>query len=299
MLKAAFADWQEDKAPRLGAALSYYTIFSLAPLLVIAITIAGFFFGAEGVRGRVGQELHAMLGPEGGAAVDEIVASAGQNKDQGILATIVGIVVLLVGATGVFAELKAALNTVWEVEPKPGGGIMGLVRDRLSAFAIVACIGFLLLVSLLASTMITAAADWLSGVLAVPEPAIVVLNALVALVIVAAFFAVIFKVLPDAQIAWRDVWIGAIITAVLFSIGKLLIGLYLGNAAVGSAYGAAGSLVIVLVWTYYSAQILLFGAEFTQVYARRAGAEIRPTANAQRIAPPCPTGALPPTQQPA
>jgi membrane protein len=272
MLKEAFTDWKDDQAPRLGAALSYYTIFSLAPLLLIAVAIAGLVFGREAAQGRIVDEIGGLLGTTGGKAIEEMVASARQPS-EGALATLAGLVALLFGASGAFNELRQAMNTVWEVPEREGAGLKGLIRGRLLSFAMVVFIGFLLLVSLLASAALAAMGEMMGGSMTGQLHLLQLVNAVVSLGVVTVLFAMIFKFLPDAQpaVAWKDVWIGAFTTAVLFTVGKVAIGLYLGRGTVGSAYGAAGSLLVILVWVYYAAQILFFGAELTQVYASRHG----------------------------
>jgi membrane protein len=273
LLKTAASDWSEDKAPRLGAALAYYTVFSIAPLLVIAIGIAGFFFGADAVQSKLDEQLQGFLGRQGAEGVQAMIAAASKPRTGGF-ATVLGVAALVVGASGVFVQMKDALNTIWEVEPKRGQGIWGMVRDRLLSFAMVLAIGFLLLVTLFVSATLAALTNSLRDF--IPGPDIVAhgLDLGVSLAVVTLLFALIFKYLPDAKVAWSDVWLGAAVTAVLFTIGKYAIGMYLGTASVGSAYGAAGSLVIVLLWAYYSSQILFFGAELTQAYARMFGSRI-------------------------
>lgn len=286
LLWAAFLKWQADKVPRLGAALAFYTVFSLAPLLVIAITIGGLVFEKDAASGHVSAKLRGLLGPEGAVAVEAAVTHLATRSEQGTWASLLGIAALVFGGSGVFGQLKDSLNTIWEVEPKPDLSWAWLVREYAISFAMVGCIAFLLLVSLVFSAIASAASEKMAEFFSVPPRALFIIDWTVTLGIITLLFAVIFKTLPDAMIAWRHVWIGAFITAILFTIGKTLIGLYLGNAAVGSAYGAAGSLAIVMLWTYYSAQIVLFGAELTAVYARFSGSAIVPAPHARRI--PCP-----------
>lgn len=278
-LVETFGEWSEDRAPRLGAALAYYTVFSLAPILVIAIAIAGLVFGREAVQGQVLQQIEHLVGPQGAEAIRAMVASAEQDEGRGIVATIFGVAALLFGASGVFGELQDSLNQIWDVKPKEGRGLWGTVKDRFFSFAMVLGVGFLLLVSQVIATALTAFGDLLGRF--VPEAALYAVNFTVSLAVVSAIFAVIFKVLPDAEIRWRDVIPGAVVTALLFGIGRYAIGLYLGTSGLSSAYGAAGSLVVVLVWVYYSAQILFFGAEFTRVWARRRGRAVAPAAGAE------------------
>jgi membrane protein len=277
LLKDAGSEWVEDKAPRLGAALAYYTAFSLAPLLVIVIAIAGLVFGQQAVQGHLSAQIQGLVGAEGAQAVETMVANA--NKPAtGTLASILGIVMLLVGAGGLFGELQDSLNTVWEVQPKPGRGLLGMLRDRFLSFTMVLGTAFLLLVSLAVSAALAAMGsvfgEW--GVSFLGQ----VLNFLISFAVITLLFAMIYRFLPDVRIAWRDVWLGAALTAALFSVGEFLIGLYLGYAGTASAYGAAGSLAVLLVWLYYSAQIFLFGAELTKAHAHYLGGGITPTENA-------------------
>jgi membrane protein len=280
LLKQTASEWMEDDAPTLGAALAYYTVFSLAPLMTIAIAMAGFFFGKEAAQGQIFDELRVLLGEEGGKAVEEMVQSANAQPTVGIVATIISVVMLLVGASGVFGQLQASLNTIWGVKPKPGRGVFGIIQDRLLSFGFTLVVGFLLLVSLLLTAGIALVADWVGGLMPGSETIAQMLNILFSLAMITLLFAMIFKFLPDAKIAWRDVWIGAFITAALFTIGKFALGIYLGKSGVASSYGAAGSLIVLLLWVYYSSQILFFGAEFTQVYANRFGTRVAPADNA-------------------
>jgi len=280
MLKMTYTDWSEDKAPRLGAALAYYTVFSMAPMLIIVLAIAGAVFDTETVRTQINQQLG--LGEQGGEAMAMLVEGA--KKDEGgIIATILSVVAVLFGATGVFIQLKDALNTIWEVEPKPGQGARAFVRERILSFAMVLAIGFLLLVLLVVSAMLNVVQKYLSDWLPMPGWTAQLVDIAVSFGGVTLLFALIFKVLPDVKIGWRDVWLGAAVTALLFTIGKSLLGLYLGRETFGSAYGAAGTLVILMLWAYYSSQILFFGAEFTQVYAKSYGSRIVPAENARPI----------------
>jgi membrane protein len=282
LAKTTGNDFMDDNALRLAAALAYYALLSLAPLVVLAIAIAGFAVGDQSARGAIARELGAVVGSEGGQAVETIVRSA-QAPAAGILSTIIGIVVLFFGASGVFTELQSALDTVWAVVPKPGRGIKGVIRDRLFSFAMVMGVAFLLLVSLILSAGLSAVGHFFEHLLPGGEAVWQMLNFVISLVVVSALFAVMFKTVPDAKVAWRDAWVGGAVTSVLFSIGKFLIALYLGKSSVSSAYGAAGSLVVLVIWVYYSACILLVGAEFTRVYASRFGQRIEPTDNAERL----------------
>jgi membrane protein len=282
LFKDTFSNWNKDHAPRLGAALAYYTVFSLGPLLIIVIAIAGLVFGAEAAQGQIVGQMQGLVGEQGAVFIQAAIESASQPRSS-VIASVIGIVTLLLGALGVFAQLQDALNVIWDVTPKPDRGWRGLIEDRLLSFSMILVVGFLLLVSLLASTALAAFFKYVGGV--VPMTAVVAegVNFFVSFAVITLLFALIFKYLPDARIAWSNVWIGAAMTALLFTIGKVILGIYLGNSAVSSAYGAAGSLVVVLVWVYYSAQILFFGAEFTKVYANRYGAGIIPAPNAVRV----------------
>lgn len=279
LTKAAFSEWDDDKASRLAAALAYYTAFSLAPLLVIAIGIAGLVFGDDAAQGEIVGQLQGLIGVDGARFVEQMIA-ASRAPATSITATVFGVAVLLFGASGVFGQLQDALNTIWEVKPRPGRGWRGIIRDRFLSFTMVLGTGFLLLVSLALSAAAAALGRYLSGALPIPEFALQAVNVIVSLGIITLLFALIYKVVPDAKIAWQDVWIGAFITALLFSIGKLVIGLYLGKSTVASSFGAAASLAVLLIWIYYSAQILFLGAEFTQVYATRYGSRIEPARGA-------------------
>jgi membrane protein len=280
LLKQTASEWMEDDAPTLGAALAYYTVFSLAPLMTIAIAMAGLFFGKEAAQGQIFDELRVLFGEEGGKAVEEVVQSANAQPAAGVVATIISVIILLFGASGVFGQLQASLNTIWGVKPKPGRGVLGIIRDRLLSFGFTLVVGFLLLVSLLLTAGIALVADWVGGLMPGSETLAQLLNVVFSLVMITLLFAMIYKFLPDAKIAWRDVWIGAFLTALLFTIGKFALGIYLGKSGVASSYGAAGSLIVLLLWVYYSSQILFFGAEFTQVYANRFGSRVAPADNA-------------------
>ena len=269
VFKETFKEFGEDKVPRLGAALAYYTIFSIGPLLLIAVSMAGIFLGQEAARGQVSGELGKLFGSQMSESLEAMIEAAAKPK-SGTIATIVGVFTLMLGASGVFGQLKDALNTIWNVEKKKAGGIKGFVKERFLSMAMVLGIGFLLLVTLLVDAVISAMGGYLEQRVG-GEAVMHVIQLLISFSVATVLFAAIFRILPDLKIAWRDVWFGAVFTSLLFVLGKWGLGLYLGKAAVGSAYGAAGSLVILLVWVYWSAQILFFGAEFTQVYARTFG----------------------------
>ncbi len=281
LLKRTAGEWSQDKVPRLGAALAYYTVFSIVPLLVIIIAIIGLVFGQEAAESYILQQLSDLLGEQSTEAIKDMIQRASQPT-RGILATVIALVTLLFGASGLFGQLQDALNTIWGVESQDRG-IWGVIQDRFFSFLAVVGTSFMLLVSLVLSAGLAAFGKWFGGWLPAPEMVLQSLNFVLSLAVITGLFAMMFKVLPDVRIDWTDVWIGAALTAFLFTMGKFAIGLYLGKSDVGSAYGAAGSLVILLVWVYYSAQIFLFGAEFTQVYAHSRGVQIHPTQQAAQI----------------
>ena len=280
LLKATAFEWLDDQAPTLGAALAYYTVFSLAPLLIISIALAGLVFGAEAAQGQIFDQLRGLLGDASGKAMQEIVQSASAEPKTGVVATVIGFVTLLFGASGVFGQLQASLNIIWGVQPKPGRGILGIIRDRSLSFGFILVVGFLLLVSLLLTAGIAFVGKQFGAMVPGMEALIQILNSILSLAVITLLFGMMFKILPDANIAWRDVWIGAFITALLFTLGKFALGFYLGRSGVGSSYGAAGSLIVLLLWVYYSSQVVFFGAEFTQVYANRFGSHVTPSSNA-------------------
>jgi len=274
----------QDKAPQLGAALAYYTVFSLAPLILVLLAIIGVIFRDDpaGAWHKITQQMSYFLDPSAVQVVQSIAQKASQ-PGKSTIATIIGIALALFGASGVFGQLQDALNTIWGVKAKPGTGIWGFLRARFLSFAMVGGICFLMLVSLAIEALLKGFSHYVQSVL--PGGIVVALTVYLIFdfAVVVLLFAMIFKFLPDVQIQWRDVWIGAIITAILFGIGKWLLGFYLGSGAAGSAYGAAGSLITLLLWVYYSSQILLFGAEFTQVYAARSGRAFKPSEYAVRV----------------
>lgn len=290
LLKLSYQDWKEDKASRLSAALAYYTIFSLAPMLLIILAVTSLLWSRDAVQAQVLNQVEGLVGAEGRTFISDLLTSA-SSPARGILGTIAGVVTLIFGALGVFNELHNALNTIWEVEEeketKSGfiEGIKKILFGRLLSFGMILGIGFLLLVSLVISAGLSAMQETIGNAIPLSEILLQILNLIISVGVITVLFALIFKFLPDAEIAWRDVWMGAFVTAVLFSLGKFLIGLYLGNSTVGSSFGAAGSLVLLLLWIYYSAQILLFGAEFTQVYANKFGSKIVPEGEEGTIQP--------------
>jgi membrane protein len=283
LFKATAKEWTDDKCPQLGAALAYYTVFSLAPLVLVLLAVFGLIFGSsEQAREKITDQLRYLIDPSGVKVVQDIAANAAEPKG-GILATAIGIIIGLFGASAVFGQLQDALNTIWGVKPKPGRGIWGFVRTRFLSFGMVGGVCFLLLVSLTIENLLRSLHTYLQSLF--PGGHYLGLAAFYVfdVVIIALLFAMIFRFLPDAKIVWRDVWIGAALTAILFAVGKILLGLYLGSGAAGSAYGAAGSLITLLLWIFYSAQILLFGAEFTQVYANTYGTHVEPEEYAVRV----------------
>lgn len=269
----SFKEWSEDKASRLAASLAYYTIFSIPPLLIIILAIVSQVFADA--PARVTAEINNFVGETGGEAITAMLENASKPGDT-FIATAISVITLFLGASGVFGQLQEALNTVWEVQADPNRGFLETLKDRFFSFTMVLGVGFLLLVSLLISASLTAVDEFISGI--APGAIILtrIINFVVSFAVITLLFALIYKVIPDVTIAWRDVWVGAVATAVLFSAGKWAISFYLGRAAPASAYGAAGSLIVILLWVYYSAQILFLGAEFTQVYASRYGAALAP-----------------------
>jgi membrane protein len=279
LLKETFKEWQEDKASRLAAALAYYTAFSIAPLFVIAIAIAALVYGEDAAQGRIVQQLQGLVGEDPAEAIEAMLASS-RKPAEGTIATLISVALLFFGASNIFTQLQDSLNTIWEVTPKPGRGIKGIIKDRILSFGMVLGIGFLLLVSLILSAVLAALGNYLGGMMPGLEFLWSILNFFLSFGVISVLFALMFKFLPDVKITWGDVRIGAVITALLFTIGRSLLSLYLSNSGVGSTYGAAGSLVVLLLWVNYSAQILFFGAEFTQVYANKYGSLIVPAKNA-------------------
>src|SRR5438045_2706487 len=272
LLKQTAQEWITDKAPQLGAALAYYTVFSLAPLILVLLAIVGLLFRNDpaGAWNKISEQMSYFLDKSAVEVVQNIAQKAAQ-PNKGVLATVIGVLLALFGASGVFGQLQDALNTVWGVKAKPGGGIWGFLRSRFLSFAMVGGVCFLLLVSLTLESVLKGFSHWVQSVMPGGIILALVVYWIFDLAVVILLFAIIFKYLPDAEIHWRDVWIGAVITAILFAICKWALGLYLGSGSAASAYGAASSLIPLLVWLYFSAQILLFGAEFTQVYACEAG----------------------------
>ena len=281
VLKRAFAGWWGDNVPRLGASLAYYTLFALAPILVIAIGVAGLVFGRDAVRGEIVGQIEGLVGRQGAEAVQAMLEGVARPSSN-ILATVIGAVTAFLGATGAFIELQTALNAIWRVKPKPGVSIKAFLLERLISFGLVVGVGFLLLVSLLVSAALSALNRYLGAAFPALSAVWQASNVLVSLGVVTLLFAMVYKVLPDVELRWRDVWVGALVTAGFFSIGKQIIGLYLGTSSIASAYGAAGSVVVLLIWVYYSAQIVLLGAEFTRFYVEHFRGKPPPEKHAKR-----------------
>ena len=267
-LKETFNDYIEDAALSRGAAIAYYTVLSIGPVLVICIAIAGLVFGQEAAQGAIVGQLQGLMGDQAAELIQTTIKSA-SNKSSGIIATIIGLVTLLITASGVFGEMQYALNVIWKAEPR--GGLSTILKARAASLGLVAALGFLLMVSLVLSAALHALGTYVNSVLPGAEFLLQALNFVISLAMISVLFAAIYKILPDRQLQWRDVAVGAIATAVMFTIGKTLIGLYIGSSSVASSYGAAGAFVIVLVWIYYSSQIFLLGAEFTKVWAAHHG----------------------------
>jgi membrane protein len=282
ILRETLVSWSRDSAPRMAAALAYYTTFSVGPLLLISIAVAGVIFDPDAARKEILVQVSGLVGRQGAEAVATVIENAGRDKSGSLIAAILGSVVLLFGASGVFGELQTSLNQIWKVQKKKGRGILGFLKDRFLSFSMVLGIAFILLVSLIVSAALQALEGYVSG-WAGDAVLMRALYGLVSLVVLTGLFALIFKVVPDARTRWGDVWLGASLTALLFTAGKFVIGLYLGKSGVAGKYGAAGSLVVFLIWIYYSAQILFLGAEFTRVWAEMRGHGIPPDEDARRV----------------
>jgi membrane protein len=303
LLKQTAAGWQADNAPRLAASLAYYALFSLAPAIIVAVAVAGLFLGQEAVEGRLFRQIEGAMGAQGAEAVQTLLASINQPGTNVIMA-IVGTAIVFYGASNLFGQLGEALNTVWDVAPNPEQGVMAFIKNRLSAFAMVITVGLLLIISLLVSTAVTVIGEYFTHLtprLAQYIPLLRLADLLLSFLLITLLAAAIYKLLPNVTIAWRDVWVGAAVTSLLFTVSKFLIGLYLGRAGIASAYGAAGSLIILMLWIYYGAQIFLFGAEFTYVYANTHGSHIQPSrygVSVSRILGPVAAGETPAKPQP-
>ncbi|MGZ5507470.1 MAG: YihY/virulence factor BrkB family protein [Limisphaerales bacterium] len=272
--KQTFKCFGEDKAMRLASSLAYYAIFSIGPLLFIMLIIAGAIFGEETVKQTLHQQISSLMGEKAGSTIESMMAA--RKISGSLVTTIIGIVTLVLGATGVFAELQDALNTIWGVKAKPNAGIWAYLRNRFLSMSMVLGLGFLLLISMVLTTVAAAASNMLSGMFHVPQAMVSGLSAVVSFIVVAIFFALLFKFLPDVKVRWKPVWMGAIVTAILFTVGKYFLSMYLGKQATSSSYGAAGSVVVILLWVYYASVIMFLGAEFTQAYANATGEVIQP-----------------------
>jgi len=270
LIRESVTSWVDDYAPSMGAALAYYTVFSIAPLLLIVISVAGLVFGQEAARGEIMAQLGDLMGADAAGTVERLLVSVSEPA-QGAFATALGLVLMLLGATTVFGELQSALDRIWRAPARESSGLWNLVRTRLLSFGMILAIGFLLIVSLIVSAALSALGRWWAPLFGAWEVLLQGLNFAVSFGLITVVFALIYKIIPRVDIQWHDVWIGAAVTSLLFSIGKLLIGLYIGKSSVASGFGAAGSLVVILLWVYYSAQIFLMGAEFTWIYAHRYG----------------------------
>jgi membrane protein len=279
LIKETVSSWSDDYAPSMGAALAYYTLFSIAPLIMIVISIAGVVFGREAAQGEIVGQLQGLMGDEGAQAIEALLASANEDG-RGAIAGALSFLLLAFGATTVFGELQDAFDRIWRVPVKPrASGLWNLLRARVLSFGMMLGIAFLLMVSLVFSAGIAALGNWFGPMLDIGEALMHVINFVVSFVLITVLFAMIYKIMPRAKVEWRDVWVGSVVTSLLFAIGKLLIGLYIGKSGVASGFGAAGSLIVLLIWVYYSAQIFLVGAEFTWIYAHHWGSrrgETRP-----------------------
>jgi len=283
VVKDTIRGWSDHGALRLGAGLAYYTVFSIAPLFIIVLAIAGIWFDADTARHELFSQIEGMVGPEGGKAIQAMVTSVNKSS-AGFWATAVATTTLLIGATGVFVQLQDALNLIWEVRPKPGSGWRHFVTTRLLSFAMIVAIGFLLLVSLVVSAGLAAAGKFMNGLIPAHEVIWQIVNLLISFGMITLLFATIFKYLPDVKIAWRDVWLGSLLASILFNVGKFGLGFYLGRSSVASAYGAAGSLVVILLWVYYSSQTIFLAAEFTRARAKARGQQLDPVRGAEFVA---------------
>ena len=275
VLWSAIRGFFADSVPRLGASLSYYTLFAIGPIIVISLAVAGAVFGPDAVRGEMVRQIDQLVGADAAEGVQSLLAAANRDKNGGIMATVLGVLTLILASTGAFLELQNSLNAIWRVKPKPGFSIKEFLGNRLRSFGLVVGIGFLLLVSLVLSAALSAFGRWLGGLggIAVLWRA---LEMLVSIGVITTLFAALYKFLPDVKLQWRDVWVGGFVTALLFTVGKTIIGVYIGNSGTASAYGAAGSVIVLLIWVYYSSQIVLLGAEFTRQWTIRNGKKPAP-----------------------
>ena len=285
VLKEALSEFSADNCTTMAAALSYYTVFSLPPLLIIVIFVVGVFLSPQQVQEAIQQQASGLVGQEGGRQIQTMIQNAGNLGQKGTVGLVLGVAGLLFGATGAFAQLQTALNRAWEIKADPEGGILMTILKRVLSLGMVLGIAFLLLVSLALSAALSALSGWVAQFMpgGISSVALFVLDAAVSVAVITFLFAAIFKVLPDAKVAWKDVWLGGFVTAALFVVGKFVIGFYLGKSNPGEAFGAAGSLALILVWIYYSAMIVFLGAEFTQAWAHNKGSDIRPSGDAVRF----------------
>ena len=281
MFRAALKAWWDDNVPRLGASLAFYTLFAIAPVLLVAIAIAGSVFGGDAVRGHIVNQIDGLVGRVGARAVQSLLEGASRPKEN-LMATVVGGVTFILTSTGAFLELQTALNTIWRVKPVPGLNLKAFLLDRLRSFGLVISMGFLLTVSLAVSAALAAVAGWLQEWAPGFPVFLAVLDLFLSVAVITALFAILYRFLPDVKLGWHDVRMGAFVTALLFTIGKQLIGLYLGQGTTASSYGAAGSVMVLLLWVYYASQIVLLGAEFTRVYTRREGSKPEPETFAEK-----------------
>jgi membrane protein len=281
MFRAALKGWWDDNVPRLGASLAFYTLFAIAPVLLVAIAVAGAVFGGDAVRGHIVNQIDGLVGRDGARAVQSLLQGASQPREN-LIASVVGGVTFILTSTGAFLELQTALNTIWRVKPVPGLNLKAFLMDRLRSFGLVISMGFLLMVSLAVSAALAALAGWLQQWAPGMPVFLAVFDLVLSVAVFTALFAILYRFLPDVKLAWRDVTTGAFVTALLFTIGKQLIGLYLGQGSTASSYGAAGSVMVLLLWVYYASQIVLLGAEFTRVYTRREGSKPEPETFAEK-----------------
>jgi membrane protein len=270
LLKSAYASWKAHEGTKMGASLAYYAVLSLAPLVIIVVAIVGLVFGHDAARQGLITQVQGLVGPDGASMINTMITNT-QKPSSGLFGTVIGIATLLFGASGVFAELRDSLNKIWEVKTTPGSGVWAMIRERFLTFGMVLGIGFLLLVSLLLSAALAAFGKFFGDSLPLPAFVLEGANMLISIIVIMLLFAAIYRFLPAERLPWSDLWIGSFGTALLFVLGKFLLGLYLGHATVGSAYGAAGSLIVLLVWIYYTAQLFFLGAEFTRAYSQKHG----------------------------
>ncbi|MFN7160686.1 MAG: YihY/virulence factor BrkB family protein [Candidatus Gracilibacteria bacterium] len=282
LLLDTFSAWQKDNVPRMSAALSYYTVFSLAPLLIIIISVAGIFLGQDAAQGNIVAQMQSLIGQSGATFIQDILKNASKPEASSI-AAVIGVITLVLGASGVFSELQSSLNTIWGVKPDPKKGIWGAIKDRFLSFTLVIGVAFLLLVSLSVDAVLSALNDYIASLLSSFAATYMIqgLSVLISFLLITVLFGLIYKVLPDRNLKWRHVIIGALVTSFLFTIGKFLIGLYIGNSNFTDTYGAAGSLIVILLWVFYASSILFLGAEFTKVYVRSEGAKVETTKGAR------------------